>query len=162
MMAGETLALLCGVDGELAEVAARGRALQSRRRPRSSPGVVFCEQDDALLHHGGASLFVGAGALKEGFDCIGGVDERDEARAVGFGGVADDGVRIGSAVLRDGLRRVDFHHRLIRSGRVWRDDWVGPGNCVDSARRFRLHADWKDAVGSKHGIQGKRTGAGAD
>lgn len=84
----EAGALMCGIDCELTEVAAIAVGLCVDAGDGIAFGV-FREEDFPFLHHGGETLVVGAGALKESFDGEGGIDERDETRAVGGCGEAD-------------------------------------------------------------------------
>ena len=70
--AAETPALLRGIDGELAEIAARAEDLDGYAG-KNAAGAVFGDlflrdQDFAFLHRGGQALVVGARAFEEGLN----------------------------------------------------------------------------------------------
>jgi hypothetical protein len=85
---GQALALVGGIDGELTEVATLATELRVDAAEKLAGGVLCC-QNVALSHHRRQTLLVGAGAFQEGFDGEGGVDKRNQARAVGCLGRAD-------------------------------------------------------------------------
>ncbi len=84
--AAEAGALMSGVDGQHAKVAAVAAPLSVDGGEQAVVGV-FKDEDGAPLHDVGEAGLVGAGAVKEGFNGECGVDEGDEA--VEVGGVGD-------------------------------------------------------------------------
>ena len=84
----KAVALVCGIDGELAEVAARAVHFDADAGEKLAGGM-FCQQDRAILHGGRKALLVGARAHEKSLNGKCGVDEGDQTRAVGWGGWAD-------------------------------------------------------------------------
>ena len=102
--AGQAFALMRGVYGELAQVAALSVELDrhtANNLPGSVSGCFFSDQYEAFPHCCGEALLVCAGSFEESFDCKGGVDELDEAWTVGVSSVAEVPRRAGD---RKGLR----------------------------------------------------------
>jgi hypothetical protein len=95
--AGRAGALVGAIDGQLAQVAAPtadlGVDAAHNRAWRVPDGDILCDQDCALPHHCPEAHAIGARSLKEGLDGEGGVDERNQARRVVFGRVAETEVQ---------------------------------------------------------------------
>ena len=102
--AAQARTLVSGIDGQHAEIAMRAAQLGIDGGQQTASSV-FENEHDTLLHHGGQAVVVGAGATEEGFDGEGGVNEGDEAGAVGGSGQA--GVEVNS--------RFAVHIRILMS-----------------------------------------------
>ena len=105
--------------GELAEVAAGALHLNIDTAVQLDGAVFRCfafgDEDDTFLHHGAHAFIVGAGALKEGFDGIGGVDQLDDALAVSDRRLAE--VELWGASGDGGHRTIiDFSRRGLPGG----------------------------------------------
>ena len=121
----EAGALVRGIDCELAEVSSIAIGL-GVNAGEDLAGGVFSEENLAFLHHGSEALFIRACAFEEGFDGERGVDEADEARAVGGSGEADCN-RLKTGVHSQGVSEAMLDQSLLPTHFAKSAKWMGHG-----------------------------------